>query len=87
MGDTNFNIASNNGFITPRPRVVTPGRQPLGGISNNIGASTAFAGYGMSAGLKASHPTGLGISGLARPGSGSRTRGLYSCPGSAAWQY
>jgi len=42
---------------TPMPQRPSP-RQPLAGLSVNTGGPSGFAGYGMSAGLKVSNPTG-----------------------------
>jgi len=48
-----INLQANNN--TPTHRVNPTGRSPLANLSGNIG----FAGYGMSAGLKISNPTGM----------------------------
>jgi E3 ubiquitin-protein ligase CCNP1IP1 len=47
-------------------------RQPLANLSGNNAGPTGFAGYGMSAGLKVSNPTGAAAQGLARPVMRSR---------------
>jgi hypothetical protein len=53
------------------PQRISP-RQPLSNLSGNNSGPTGFAGYGMSAGLKVSNPTGAGTHGLARPVMRSR---------------
>lgn len=67
------NLPGNNvlGASVPQHRV-SP-RQPLAGLSGNSpGPPTGFAGYGMSAGMKVSNPTGSGGNGFARPAVRSR---------------
>jgi E3 ubiquitin-protein ligase CCNP1IP1 len=66
------NLHSTGIARTPMlPPQRTSPRQPLANLRNNAGP-TGFAGYGMSAGLKVSNPTGAGIHGLARPVMRSR---------------
>jgi E3 ubiquitin-protein ligase CCNP1IP1 len=59
------------------PQKISP-RQPLANLSGNNSGPTGFAGYGMSAGLKVSNPTGAGTHGLARPVM--RSRGPAATP-------
>jgi E3 ubiquitin-protein ligase CCNP1IP1 len=67
------NLHSTGIARTPMlPPQRTSPRQPLANLSGNNAGPTGFAGYGMSAGLKVSNPTGAGIHGLARPVMRSR---------------
>jgi E3 ubiquitin-protein ligase CCNP1IP1 len=52
----------------------TPARQPLTSLSPNGASNYAFAGYGMSAGVKVSHPVAAAQSNIlgARPTVRSR---------------
>jgi E3 ubiquitin-protein ligase CCNP1IP1 len=72
------NLPGNSvlGASVPQHRV-SP-RQPLASLNGNGPGPTGFAGYGMSAGLKVSNPTGSGGNGFARPAVRSRGR---SAPG------
>jgi E3 ubiquitin-protein ligase CCNP1IP1 len=53
------------------PQRISP-RQPLTNLSGNNAGPAGFAGYGMSAGLKVSNPTGAGAHGQSRPVMRSR---------------
>jgi len=63
------NVQPNINIGTPMPRGNSTGRSPLANLSGNGG----FSGYGMSAGLKVSNPTGLINNGA--PKSLNRARG------------
>ncbi|KAK0119551.1 hypothetical protein ONS95_010991 [Cadophora gregata] len=65
-------LQSNAVSATPQTQSRVSPRQPLGSINGNNPGLSGFAGYGMSAGLKVSNPTGPTTNGLPRPVMRSR---------------
>ncbi|KAH8678619.1 hypothetical protein BGZ60DRAFT_428455 [Tricladium varicosporioides] len=73
------NFQSNNPPATPMPQLRPSPRAPLASLNNGHASAPPFAGYGMSAGLKVSNPTGATPIGIQRPQM--RLRAAHRSPG------
>ncbi|CAL3962740.1 unnamed protein product [Diplocarpon coronariae] len=69
---TGLGLQNNGVSATPEPLSRTSPRQPLASLNGNSPRLSGFSGYGMSAGLKVSNPTGSVVNGMARPVMRSR---------------
>ncbi|PBP21865.1 hypothetical protein BUE80_DR007313 [Diplocarpon rosae] len=69
---TGLGLQSNSVSATPQPLNRTSPRQPLANLNGNSPRLSGFSGYGMSAGLKVSNPTGSVVNGMVRPVMRSR---------------
>ncbi|KAH6676297.1 cyclin B1 interacting protein-like protein 1 [Halenospora varia] len=67
MRSSTGNFQSNNPLATPMQQSRPSPRAPLANLNNSNASAPPFAGYGMSAGLKVSNPTGATPIGVQRP--------------------